>query len=51
MLSVGIKVENDEDRIYNFDFIRFFEKSDLDAKSESSQRSFFTSSSVPKKAD
>ena len=44
-------MEDDEEKMYNFDFVKFFEKSDLDAKSESSQRSFFTSSSVPKKAD
>jgi hypothetical protein len=46
-----IRVENDEDKIYNFDFIKFFQKSDLDEKSEISQNSFYTSSSVPKKAD
>jgi hypothetical protein len=46
-----IRVENDEDKIYNFDFIKFFQKSDLDEKSEISQNSFYTSSSVSKKAD
>lgn len=46
-----IRVENEEERIYNFDFVKFFEKSDLDDKSETSQNSFMTSSSVPKKAD
>jgi hypothetical protein len=46
-----IRVENDEDKIYNFDFIKFFQKSDLDEKSVTSQNSFYTSSSVPKKAD
>lgn len=36
--------------MYNFDFYKFFEKADLDAISES-QKSFITTSSVPKKAD
>lgn len=46
-----VKVEDEEEKLYNFDFVKFFEKSDLDERSESSNRSFLTSSSVPKKAD
>jgi len=41
----------DEDKLYNFDFVKFFEKSDLDERSEISQNSFLTTSSVPKKPE
>ncbi|CAI2359262.1 unnamed protein product [Moneuplotes crassus] len=43
------KQEMDEEKMYNFDFVKFFEKSDLDAQSEPSDHSFMTTSSVPRK--
>ena len=42
--------EEEENKLYNFDFFKFFEKENLEIKTESSesQKSFITSSSVPK---
>jgi len=45
------KVEWDEEKINNFNFVKFFERSELDLRSESSQKTIITSSSVPKKPE
>lgn len=45
------KAEMDEEKLYNFDFVKFFNKEDLDAQSDVSQHSFLTTSSVPRKPE
>lgn len=46
-----VNKEINEEKLYNFNFVKFFEKSDLDLQSELSQKSIITSSSVPKKPE